>query len=37
MEYLLIIQQNANLMVAHCLRRWLNINPTLTHVTYRVW
>ena len=35
MEYSLIIQQNANLMVAHCLRRWLN--PTLTHVTSRVW
>ena len=36
-EYLLIFQQNANLMLAHCLRRWLNINPTLAHVTSRVW
>ena len=27
-EYSLIFQQNANLMLAHCLRRWLNINPT---------
>ena len=26
-EYLLIFQQNANLMLAHCLRRWLNIQP----------
>ena len=24
-------------MFAHCLRRWLNINPTLAHVTSRVW
>ena len=36
-DYSLIFQQNANLMLAHCLRRWLNINPTLTHVTSRVW
>ena len=35
-EYSLIFQQNANLMLAHCLRRWLNINPTLPHVTSRV-
>ena len=33
----LIFQQNANLMLAHWLRRWLNINPTLPHVTSRVW
>ena len=36
-EYSLIFQQNANLMLAHCLRRWLNINPTLPHVRFRVW
>ena len=24
-------------MLTHCLRRWLNINSTLTHVTSRVW
>ena len=36
-EYSLIFQQNANLMLVHCLRRWLNINPTLRHVTSRVW
>ena len=36
-EYSLIFQQNANLMLAHCLRRRLNINPTLAHVTSRVW
>ena len=36
-EYSLIFQQNANLMLAHCLRRWLNINPTLPHVTSCVW
>ena len=36
-EYPLIFQENANLMLAHCLRRWLNINPTLTLVTSRVW
>ena len=36
-EYSLIFQQNANLMLSHCLRRWLNINPTLPHVTSRVW
>ena len=36
-EYSIILQQNANLMLAHCLRRWLNINPTLAHVTSRVW
>ena len=28
-EYTLIFQPNANLMLAHCLRHWLNINPTL--------
>ena len=28
-EYSLIFQQNANLMLAHCLRSWLNINPTM--------
>ena len=31
-EYSLIFQQNGNLMLAHCLRRWLNINPTLAHM-----
>ena len=36
-EYSIIFQQNANLMLAHCLRRWLNINPTLPHATSRVW
>ena len=36
-EYSLIFQPNANLMLAHCLRHWLNINPTLPHVTSRVW
>ena len=36
-EYSLILQRNANLMLAHCPRRWLNINPTLTHVSSRVW
>ena len=36
-EYSLIFQQNANLMLAHFLRRWLNINPALAHVTFRVW
>ena len=36
-EYSIIFQQNVNLMLAHCLRRWLNINPTLPHVTSRVW
>ena len=36
-EYSLIFQQNANLMLAYCLRRWLNINPTLAHVKSRVW
>ena len=36
-EYSLILQQNANLMLAHCLRRWLNSNPTLVHETSRVW
>ena len=32
-EYSLIFQQKANLMLVHCLRRWLNINPALAHVT----
>ena len=36
-EYSLIFQPDANLMLAHCLRHWPNINPTLPHVTYRVW
>ena len=36
-EYSLIFQQNANLMLGYYLRRWLNINPTLPHVTSRVW
>ena len=36
-EYSLIFQPNANLMLAHCLRHWLNINSTLPHVTSRVW
>ena len=36
-EYSLIFQQNASLMLAHCLRRWLNIIPTLPYVTSRVW
>ena len=36
-EYSFIFQPNANLMLAHCLRHWLNINPTLPHVTSRVW
>ena len=36
-EYSLVFQQNVNLMLAHCLRHWPNINPTLTHVTSRVW
>ena len=36
-EYSFIFHQNANLMLANGLRRWLNINPTLTHVTSRVW
>ena len=35
-EYSIIFQQNASLMLASCLRRWLNIYPTLTHVTFRV-
>ena len=35
--YSIIFQQNANLMLTHCLQRWLNIKPTLTHVTSRVW
>ena len=33
-EYSLIFQPNANLMLADCLR---DINPTLPHVTSRVW
>ena len=36
-EYSLIFQPNASLMLAHCLRYWLNINPTLPHVTSRDW
>ena len=36
-EYSLIFQPNASLMLAHCLRHWLNINPTLPHGTSRVW
>ena len=36
-EYSLIFQPNASPMLAHCLRHWLNINPTLPHVTSRVW
>ena len=36
-EYSLIFQPNASLMLAHCLRHWLNIDPTLPHVTSRVW
>ena len=36
-EYSLIFQQKNSSMLAHYLRRWLNINPTLTHVTSRVW
>ena len=36
-EYSLIFQPNTNSMLAHCLRHWLNINPTLRHVTSRVW
>ena len=36
-EYSLIFQPNANLMLAHCLRHGLNINLTLPHVTSRVW
>ena len=36
-EYSIIFQKNANLLLAHCLRRWLNIIPTLAHVTSRVW
>ena len=36
-EYSIISQQNANLMLAHCLRRWLNINLTLAHLTSCVW
>ena len=32
-EYSLFFQPNANLMLAHCLRHWLNINPTLLHET----
>ena len=36
-EYWLIFQQNANLMLTHCLRLRLNINPTLMHVAFRVW
>ena len=35
-EYLLVFQQNVNLMLAHCLRRWLNNNKNLTHVR-RMW
>ena len=35
-EYSLIFQRNANLMLAHCLRRWFNINPNLAHVTSHV-
>ena len=36
-EYSYIFQPNANLLLAHCLRHWLNIIPTLPHVTSRVW
>ena len=36
-EYSLIFHPNANLMLAHRLRHWLNLNPTLPHVTSRVW
>ena len=36
-EYSIISQQNANLMLAYCLRHWFNIKPTLAHVTSRVW
>ena len=36
-KYSLVLQQNVNLMLVHCLRRWININPTLTHVASRVW
>ena len=34
--YSLVYKQNVNLMLTRCLRHWLNINPTLTHVTSRV-
>ena len=36
-EFSLIFQPNANLILAHCLRHWLNINPTLPYVTSRIW
>ena len=35
-KYSSVFIQNVNLMLARCLRRWLNINPNLTHVSSRV-